>query len=75
MALIPEEFNSCFNDKNYDLFIDDDIALANSLEFHATPSFLIMNGEGSIMKKIEGPKPFPIFSSVIETLERKIGNN
>ena len=31
---------------------------------------LIMNSEGSIIKKIEGPKPFPIFHSVIETLRR-----
>ena len=70
-----DEFNSCFNDKKYDSFIDNDIALANSLGFHATPSFLIMNSEGSIIKKIEGPKPFPIFSSVIETLEKDMANN
>ena len=70
-----DEFNSCFNGMKYDSFIDNDIALANSLGFHATPSFLIVNSEGTIIKKIEGPKPFPIFSSVIDSLEKDMANN
>ncbi|MBA2268705.1 MAG: hypothetical protein H0W19_10285 [Nitrosopumilus sp.] len=70
-----DEFHSCFNGKKYDSFVENDIAFANSLGFHATPSFLIMNSEGSIIKKIEGPKPFPIFSSIIESIEKETATN
>lgn len=66
------EFNSCFDTKKYESFIDNDIALANSLGFTETPSFIIMNSEGSIIEKIQGPKPFPIFKSVIDNIEKKI---
>ena len=45
------EFNSCFDTKKYESFIDKDIALANSLGFTETPSFIIMNSEGSIIEK------------------------
>ena len=66
------EFNSCFDTKKYESFIDKDIALANSLGFTETPSFVIMNSEGSIIEKIQGPKPFPIFKTVIDSVEKQI---
>ncbi|MBA3750418.1 MAG: DsbA family protein [Nitrosopumilus sp.] len=66
-----KQFNTCFDSKKYDSFIDKDIALANSLGFTETPSFIIMNNDGSIIKKIEGPKPFPIFKTVIDSLEKE----
>ena len=69
------KFNSCFDTKKYESFIDNDIALANSLGFTETPSFIIMNSEGSIIEKIQGPKPFPIFKSVIDNLENKVIKN
>lgn len=69
------EFNSCFDTKKYESFIDKDIALANSLGFTETPSFIIMNRDGSVIEKIQGPKPFPIFKSVIDNLENKIFRN
>jgi len=65
------EFNSCFDTKKYESFIDKDIALANSLGFTETPSFIIMSSDGSIIEKIQGPKPFPIFKTVIDTLEKQ----
>jgi protein-disulfide isomerase len=65
------EFNSCFDTKKYESFIDKDIALANSLGFTETPSFIIMNSEGSIIEKIQGPKPFPIFKTVIDSVEKQ----
>lgn len=69
------KFNSCFDTKKYESFIDKDIALANSLGFTETPSFLIMNSEGSSIEKIQGPKPFPIFKSIIDNLENKVIKN
>lgn len=65
------EFNSCFDAKKYEASINQDIALANSLGFTETPSFIIMNSEGSIIEKIQGPKPFPIFKAVIDNLEKQ----
>jgi len=69
------QFNSCFDTKKYQSFIDEDIALANSLGFTQTPSFIIMTSDGSIIEKIQGPKPFPIFKTIIDKLENKITNN
>ena len=69
------KFNSCFDTKKYESFIDKDIALAKSLGFTETPAFMIMNREGSIIEKIQGPKPFPIFKSVIDNLENKVFEN
>lgn len=68
------KFDSCFDTKKYESFVDNDIALANSLGFTETPSFIIMNSEGYIIEKIQGPKPFPIFQSVIDNLENKMSN-
>lgn len=65
------QFDTCFETKKYESLIDKDIALANSLGFTQMPSFIIMNSEGSIIKKIEGPKPFPIFKTVIDELENE----
>lgn len=69
------EFNACFQTKKYESFINRDIALANSLGFTETPSFIIMNRDGSVIEKIQGPKPFPIFKTVIDDMESKIIEN
>lgn len=69
------KFNSCFDTKKYESFIEKDIALANSLGFTETPSFIIINSEGSVIEKIQGPKPFPIFKSVIDNFENKVIKN
>lgn len=62
-------FNLCFDDKKYEKFIDNDIKLANSLGFKETPSFMIAKRDGSNPQKIEGPKPFPFFQSMIDKME------
>lgn len=67
------KFISCFDSKKYEVFVNKDIAMAHSLGFTETPSFIIMNSDGSNIQKIEGPKPFPIFKTVIDNL--KNGNN
>lgn len=69
------EFNSCFDTKKYESLIDNDVTLAKSLGFTETPSFLIMTRDGSIVEKIQGPKPFPIFDTVIDNMEDKIAKN
>ncbi|HKR73975.1 MAG TPA: thioredoxin domain-containing protein [Candidatus Nitrosocosmicus sp.] len=69
------QFNSCFDTKKYESFIDKDIALAKSQGFTETPSFIIMTSDGSTIEKIQGPKPFPIFKTIIDKLENKIVKN
>jgi protein-disulfide isomerase len=65
------EFNSCFDGKKYEKFVDGDINFANSLGFTETPSFMIMDSQGLKIHKLSGPKPFPIFKSMIDGLETK----
>jgi protein-disulfide isomerase len=69
------QFDSCFDTKKYESLVDRDIAMANSLGFTDTPSFIIMSSDGSMIEKIQGPKPFPIFKVIIDELESKIKKN
>jgi protein-disulfide isomerase len=69
------QFDSCFDTKKYESLVDRDIAMANSLGFTDTPSFIIMSSDGSMIEKIQGPKPFPIFKAIIDELESKIKKN
>jgi protein-disulfide isomerase len=70
---IPEinttKFDICFEGKRYDAFVNKDIALDSALGFKDTPSFIIMNSDGTNIQKIGGPKPFPVFKSVIDSLK------
>ena len=36
-------FNSCFDSQKYKSFVEEDVALASSLGFQDTPSFVIVN--------------------------------
>ena len=60
--------NACFDSQKYNkLFIEHDIALAHSLRFTETLSFIIVKSDddGSNPQKLEGPQPFPAFKSLI----------
>lgn len=62
-----EQFNSCFDSKKYEGFINNDIQIAHSQGFFDTPSFIIVNSiDGSNPEVIRGAQPFPAFQSVIE---------
>jgi protein-disulfide isomerase len=60
------KFDSCFDSQKYKSFIEKDIALAHSLGFTETPSFIIVKSDGSNPQEIEGPQPFPAFKAVID---------
>jgi protein-disulfide isomerase len=62
-------FNSCLDGGKHEEFVNGDIRFANSLGFTETPSFIIMDSQGSKIHKISGPKPFPIFKSIIDSME------
>jgi protein-disulfide isomerase len=65
-GLDMHKFDSCFNGQKYKSFVENDIALAHSLGFTQTPSFIIVKSDGSNPQKIEGPQPFPAFKAVID---------
>ena len=65
-GLDMHKFDSCFNSQKYKSFVENDTALAHSLGFTQTPSFIIVRNDGSNPQKIEGPQPFPAFKAVID---------
>jgi protein-disulfide isomerase len=65
-GLDTQKFNSCFEGQKYKSFIDIDLALAHSLGFTQTPSFVILKSDGSNPQKLEGPQPFPEFKAIID---------
>lgn len=65
------DFDSCVDTKKYESLVKDDIRLGNSLGFMETPSFALINNNDQSVKKIQGPKPFPIFQIYIEDMLAK----
>jgi protein-disulfide isomerase len=65
-GLEMHKFDSCFDGQKYKSFVESDIALAHSLGFTETPSFIVAKSDGSSPQKIEGPQPFPAFKAVID---------
>ena len=68
--LIPgldiKKFNSCFDSDKYKVFVENDIKLALSFGFRETPSFVIVNSDGSNPEFLQGALPFPSFKAVID---------
>ena len=60
------EFNSCLDDEKYKTSIQNDIDLALSFGFKETPSFIIVNSDGSNPEFLKGALPFPSFKVVID---------
>ena len=60
------EFNSCFDSQKYKPFVESNLALAHSLGFTQTPSFIIVKNDGSNPQQLLGPQPFPEFKAVID---------
>jgi protein-disulfide isomerase len=65
-GLEMHKFDSCFDGQKYKSFVESDIALAHSLGFTETPSFIVAKSDGSSPQKMEGPQPFPAFKAVID---------
>jgi protein-disulfide isomerase len=65
-GLEMDKFESCFDSQKYKSFIEKDVALAHSLGFTETPSFIVAKSDGSNLQRIEGPQPFPAFKAVID---------
>jgi protein-disulfide isomerase len=61
-----QKFNSCFDSQKYKPFIEANLALAHSLGFTQTPSFIIVKSDGSNPQQLLGAQPFLEFKAVID---------
>jgi len=61
-----QKFNSCFDSQKYKPLVEADLALAHSLGFTQTPSFVIVKSDGSYPQQLLGPQPFPEFIAMID---------
>jgi protein-disulfide isomerase len=65
-GLDTQEFNSCLDEEKYKTFVQNDIDLARSFGFKETPSFIIVNSDGSKPEFLQGALPFLSFKAIIE---------
>ena len=65
-GLDTREFSSCLDGEKYKTFIQNDIDLALSFGFKETPSFIIVNSDGSNPEFLQGALPFPFFKVAID---------
>jgi len=61
-----QNFNSCFDSQKNKPIVENNVALAHSLGFTQTPSFIIVKSDRSNPQKLEGPQPFPEFKFLID---------
>jgi protein-disulfide isomerase len=71
-GLDAEKFNSCLDSGKYKAFVDNDIKLSFSFGFRETPSFIIVDNNGSNPELLQGALPFPSFKAVID---KKLSGN
>jgi protein-disulfide isomerase len=65
-GLDMKEFVSCMDTQKYKSLVDNDMALAVSLGLQGTPSFIIVNNDGSKPETLLGAQPFPAFQSILD---------
>jgi protein-disulfide isomerase len=66
VGLDRQQFDSCLDSEKYKSNIDRDLALVEELGLDSTPSFLILNSDGTEMEILEGAHPFPSFKALID---------
>ena len=66
IGLDSQKFDSCLDTAKYKAFVQNDVNLALSFGFKETPSFIIVNNDGSNPEFLQGALPFPSFKAVID---------
>jgi protein-disulfide isomerase len=66
IGLDRQQFDSCLDNEKYKSNIDRDLALVQELGLDTTPSFLVLNSDGTEMEMLEGAHPFPSFKALID---------
>jgi len=70
-----QEFNSCLDREKYKTFVENDIKLASSFGFRETPSFVVVNSNGSNPEFLQGALPFASFKAVINKKLSELGKS
>jgi protein-disulfide isomerase len=60
-----QKFNSCLESQKYLSFVQNDLALADSLGLQGSPTFVIEKTDGSSSQTLPGAYPFPSFKAII----------
>lgn len=66
LGLDREQFDACLDSEKYKTYVEGDLAFASSLGFPGTPSFVIMNNDGSDPEGMVGAQPYSSFKTVID---------
>lgn len=74
IGLDSQKFDSCLDTAKYKAFVQNDVNLALSFGFKETPSFIIVNNDGSNPEFLQGALPFPSFEAVIDKKLSEGGN-
>ena len=61
-----EKFSSCFDNKKYKEHVENDLELAKNYQFKDSPSFIIINSDGTDPEFLSGAHPFPSFAYIID---------
>lgn len=66
-GLNMSNFNSCLDSEKYKSLVEKDLAFgSSSFGFQDTPSFIIVNNDGSKPEILRGAHPFPSFKALID---------
>ena len=66
-----DKFVECLDSEKYKEYVQNDLELAKKFKFTESPSFIILNNDGTDPEYLSGAHPFPSFASIIDKkLER-----
>jgi protein-disulfide isomerase len=66
IGLDREKFDSCLDGEKYKGFVESDFNFARDYGLRGTPSFLIINDDGSNPEELTGAYPFATFKAIID---------
>lgn len=66
IGLDRTEFDSCLDNRKQESFVENDFTFAREIGVSGTPSFVIVNSDGSEPEGILGAQPFTSFKAVLD---------
>ena len=61
-----QKFSECLDSERYKDHINKDLEMAKKFQLRATPSFIIVNNDGTDPEILTGAHPFPSFAAIID---------
>jgi len=68
-----QKFSECLDSEHYKDHINKDLEMAKKFQLRATPSFIIVNNDGTDPEILTGAHPFPSFAAIIDN--KLVGEN